>query len=70
MKIFGCRNGEIMGGYGVECGVVVADSEEEAKEILKTSSDWTWWKDWDNDKDVIFEIPFEKGFTLIGDYAE
>ena len=70
MKIFGYKSN---GGrysdfgyrdeynYGMTCGVIIADSIEEAKEIL----------DYDNwDGREIFEIPFEKGYTCIGEYSE
>lgn len=62
MKIFGYKsNGGRYSDYGMTCGVIIADSIEEAKEIL----------DYDNwDGREIFEIPFEKGYTCIGEYSE
>lgn len=62
MKIFGYKlNRGEDSDYGITCGVVIADSEEEAKDILG-------YNDWENCK--IFEIPFVKGYTLIGAYDE
>ena len=58
MKIFGYRDEY---NYGTTCGVIIADSIEEAKEIL----------DYDNwDGREVFEIPFKKGYTHIGTYDE
>lgn len=54
MKIFGYRDEY---NYGMTCGVIIADSIEEAKEI------------YDNGGEV-FEIPFKKGYTHIGSYDE
>lgn len=52
MKIFGYKDEY----NGMTCGVIIADSIEEAKEIFN----------YDIWKGNIFEIPFEKGFTFIG----
>lgn len=58
MKIFGYKDEY---NYGMTCGVIIADSIEEAKEIL----------DYDNwDGREVFEIPFKKGYTHIGTYDE
>lgn len=58
MKIFGYKaNGGEFSDCGITCGVVIAETEKEAKEILGYDI-------WDGRE--IFEIPFEKGYTLIG----
>lgn len=60
MKIFGYRaNGGKYSDAGVTCGVIIAETEKEAKEILGYDI-------WEGRE--IFEIPFEKGYTLIGSY--
>lgn len=62
MKIFGYKsNSGEYSDYGITCGIVIAESEEEAKDILG-------YDEWEGRK--IFEIPFEKGYTLIGTYGE
>lgn len=62
MKIFGyrdnCGNGT---DYGITCGIIIADSEEEAKKIIEFS---------EGETEEIFEIPFEKGYKFIGSYSE
>lgn len=58
MKIFGYRaNGGECSNFGITCGVVIAETEKEAREILGYDI-------WEGRE--IFEIPFEKGYTLIG----
>lgn len=62
MKIFGYRDNYGNGtAYGITCGIIIADSEQEAKEIIDFSEDGT---------EEIFEIPFEKGYKYIGSYSE
>lgn len=62
MKIFGYKSdGGCYSNYGMTCGVIIADSIEEAKQIFD-------YDDWDGRE--IFEIPFEKGYTCIGEYSE
>ena len=60
MKIFGYKsNSGKYSDYGIICGIVIAESEEEAKDILG-------FDEWEGKE--VFEIPFEKGYTLIGSY--
>lgn len=62
MKIFGYRDNYGNGTeYGITCGVIIANSEEEAKKMIDFSEDGT---------EEIFEISFEKGYKLIGSYSE
>lgn len=62
MKIFGYRdNCGNSTPYGITCGIIIADSEEEAKNMMDFSEDGT---------EEIFEIPFEKGYKFIGAYSE
>lgn len=63
MKIFGYSSSEAARGYGIECGVVIADSEKEAREILINEA-------LDSEFSSVFEIPMQKGFTWIGSYEE
>ena len=61
MKIFAYKEDY---QYGITCGVVIAESMDDAKEILKRKLDY------ELDGSELFEIPFEKGYTLIGSYEE
>lgn len=62
MKIFGYKeNAGDYSDYGITCGVVIAESIEDAKEILD-------YDDWSGRE--LFEIPFERGYTFIGAYSE
>lgn len=65
MKIFGVSTGKDYDGYGIDCGIVIAESKEEARRIVRGDTECYMADDED-----IFEIPFEKGFTLIGSYSE
>lgn len=67
MKIFGYRsNCGSYGNYGVTCGVIIAESEEEARKIIGLEEEFQ-----ENGKiETIFEIPFQKGYTFIGEYSE
>lgn len=62
MKIFGYRDKcGSYSYYGITCGIIIADSEEEAKKMIDFSEDGT---------EEVFEIPFEKGYKYIGSYSE
>lgn len=64
MKIFGFRRScRCEDEYGMVCGVVIADSKEEALEVLEEEGE----KIGDGS---VFEIPFEMGYTRIGRYHE
>ncbi len=65
MKIFGLRSSKEYDGYGIDCAVAIAESKEEAIKLLKEDPGSYVF----DDKDV-FEIPFIKGYTHIGSYAE
>ena len=62
MKIFAYRNNcGSYGGWGIECGIIIAESEDEAKNIAEFQ---------EGGSEEIFEIPFHKGYTYIGSYNE
>lgn len=65
MKIFGVSSSKEYNGFGIDCGVIIAESKEEAEKIVRSGSDCYM-----ANKEDIFEIPFQKGFTFIGSYAE
>ena len=62
MKIFGYRDNYGNGTeYGITCGIIIAESEDEARKIIDFEEGGT---------EEIFEIPFEKGYVHIGSYSE
>lgn len=65
MKIFGVRTNKEYDGFGIDCGIVIAESKEEAKKIVRSGTECYM-----SDDEDIFEIPYEKGFTYIGGYTE
>ena len=64
MKIFGVSTNKEYGGYGIDCGIVIAESKQEARKIVRGDTECYMADDED-----IFEIPFEKGFTFIGNVS-
>ena len=79
MKLFGYSNSSLDGGWGRCSGVIVAETEEEAWNILKTQpnldtmniigSDFFTSKDVEKGK--LFEISLtEKQFTMIDAHCE
>lgn len=67
MKIFGYRsNYGSYGDYGVTCGVIIAESEEEARKMMELEEEYSE----DGKIQTIFEIPYQKGYTFIGEYSE
>lgn len=65
LKIFGVSSSKEYDGFGIDCGVIIAESKEEALRIVRAGSDCYM-----ATMEDIFEIPFQKGFTFIGSYEE
>lgn len=62
MKAFGYKdNSGSYGDSGITCGVIFADSIEEAKTLMD-------FDDWSHRE--VFELPMTKGYHFIGDYEE
>lgn len=59
LKLFGYRNEH---DYGITCGLVIAESEEEAKKIIGPINAF--------ETVTLIHIPLKKGYTYIGDYDE
>lgn len=65
MKIFGVSTGKDYDGYGIDCGIVIAENEHEALKIIRNNTE-CYMASYED----IFEIPFAKGYTHIGSYSE
>jgi len=64
LKAYGYKDEYDNGEYGIDCGIVFAESWEEASIIMSN----TIWKDFDINR--LTEIKIEKGYMHIGEYRE